>query len=157
MHSVRDDHVYIASGEEHLITVHFMNYCPFYASVNGLICYIDYSKHPGVIKRKLFLKTTSGLNSEMKKTLKPQPERKLLDKNGGSHLLEIIVSKGTRYQVVYPLAFERQDIILIAILAQTSMRLVEGVFKVVMVILLLFVQLSLQQFASLRLTYERWA
>ena len=48
--------------------------------------------------------------------------------------------------------------ILIAILTQTIMpRPVEGVFKVIMLILLLFVQLSLQKFAFFRSIYERWA
>ena len=46
--------------------------------------------------------------------------------------------------------------ILISILTQTRMRSVEGVFKVIMVIFLLFVQLSLHQFVFFRLIYERW-
>ena len=41
--------------------------------------------------------------------LKPQPERKTFRmKNRDSHLWEIIVSKGTRFQGVYPRAFERR-------------------------------------------------
>ena len=42
------------------------------------------------------------------KNLKPQPERKT--SNERSNLWEIIVSKDTRYHIVYPLAFERHDI-----------------------------------------------
>ena len=48
--------------------------------------------------------------------------------------------------------------ILIAILTQTIMpRPVEGVLKVIMLILLLFFQLSLQKFAFFRSIYERSA